>query len=192
MDDGLSYWDNPNASSSAYRTESFSFDGPGVLTVTVPYTMSISGGERYNYYDSTSASINASASFYGYEDGGDFSSHSNASFHLSSFYDSAEQSQSGNLVFGIFAAGPGDGTLRIGMNTSAGGFVSGIPEPETYAMLLAGLGLMGALSAAGAGTEAHKLSGKGTAPCAQDTSRHARLPMAFFGHGHFSVYSLLT
>lgn len=145
MDDGLSYWDNPYASSSGYRTESFSFDGPGVLTVTVPYTMSISGGERYNYYDSTSASINASASFYGYQDSGYFDSHSNASFHLSSFYDSSEQSQSGNLVFGIFAAGPGDGTLRIGMNTSAGGFVSGIPEPETYPMLLAGLGLMGAV-----------------------------------------------
>lgn len=145
LDDGLYYWDTPGASSSGYRTESFSFDGPGVLTVTVPYTMSISGGDTYNYYDSTSASINARASFYGYENGGDFNSHSSASFHLNSFYDSSEQSQSGNLVFGIFAAGPGDGTLRIGMNTSAGGFVSGIPEPETYAMLLAGLGLMGAV-----------------------------------------------
>lgn len=145
MDDGLSYWDNPSASSSGYRTESFSFDGPGVLTVTVPYTMSISGGDRYNYYDTTSASVNASASFHGYQNNGSFDSYSNASFQLSSYYNASEQSQSGNLVFGIFAAGPGDGTLRISMNTSAGGFVNTIPEPETYAMLLAGLGLMGAI-----------------------------------------------
>jgi hypothetical protein len=143
--DGSYYWNNPGASSSGNRSESFSFDGPGVLTVTVPYTLSISGGDPYNYYDSVSASVNANASFYGYGDNGSFNSYSNASFALSSYYDSSPQSQSGNLVFGIFAAGPGSGTLSIDLGASTGGFVSSIPEPQSYAMLLAGLGLMGAV-----------------------------------------------
>lgn len=145
-DDSYDYWNNPDASSSGNRSESFSFDGPGVLTVTVPYTLSISGGDRYNYYDSVSASVNANANFYGYGDNGSFNSRSNASFHLNSYYyDSSPQSQSGNLVFGIFAAGPGSGTLSIGLNASTGGFASSVPEPQSYAMLLAGLGLMGAV-----------------------------------------------
>jgi hypothetical protein len=143
--DGSYYWNNPGASSSGNRSESFSFDGPGVLTVTVPYTLSISGGDPYNYYDSVSASVNANASFYGYGDNGSFNSYSNASFALNSYYDPSLQSQSGNLVFGIFAAGPGSGTLSIDLGASTGGFVSSIPEPQSYAMLLAGLALMGAV-----------------------------------------------
>ena len=140
------YWNNPGASSSGSRSESFSFDGPGVLTVTVPYTLSISGGDPYNYYDSVSASVNANASFYGYGDNGSFNSQSNASFHLSSYYyDATPQSQSGTLVFGIFAAGPGSGTLSFNLDASTVGFASSIPEPQSYAMLLAGLGLMGAV-----------------------------------------------
>ncbi|SDA20964.1 PEP-CTERM protein-sorting domain-containing protein [Nitrosospira sp. Nsp18] len=140
------YWNNPGASSSGNRSESFSFDGPGVLTVTVPYTLNISGGDPYNYYDSVSASVNANASFYGYGDNGSFNSDSHASFALSSYYDSSPQSRSGNLVFGIFAAGPGSGTLSIDLGASTSGFVSSIPEPQSYAMLLAGLGLMGAVA----------------------------------------------
>lgn len=144
-DGSYDYWNNPGASSSGNRSESFSFDGPGVLTVTVPYTLSISGGDPYNYYDSVSASVNANANFYGYGDNGSFNSDSHASFALSSYYDSSPQSQSGNLVFGIFAAGPGSGTLSIDLGASTSGFVSSIPEPQSYAMLLAGLGLMGAV-----------------------------------------------
>ncbi len=140
-----SYWNTSGASSSGNRTENFSFDGPGVLTVTVPYTLNITGGDPYNYYDSTSASINGHAYFYGYEGNGNFDSQSNASFSLNSYYyGQSPQSQSGNLVFGIFASGPGSGSLGINFSASAGG-VSMVPEPESYAMLLAGLGLMGAV-----------------------------------------------
>ncbi|SOD41492.1 PEP-CTERM sorting domain-containing protein [Nitrosovibrio sp. Nv4] len=141
-DNEYSYWDNSSASSSGSRGEYFSFDGPGVLTVTVPYTLSLTGGDTFDYWDSTSASINASANFYGYENNGSFNSYSNASFDLSSYYGESPQSQSGNLVFGIFAAGPGSGSLNFDIHASARG-VGMIPEPESYAMLLAGLGLMG-------------------------------------------------
>jgi hypothetical protein len=140
------YWNTPGASSSGNRTENFSFDGPGVLTVTVPYTLNIAGGDPYNYWDSVAASINGHAYFYGYEGNGNFDSQSNASFSLHSYYyDHTPQSQSGNLVFGIFASGPGSGSLGIDFSASTGGSASMVPEPESYAMLLAGLGLMGAV-----------------------------------------------
>ncbi|PTQ79185.1 putative secreted protein with PEP-CTERM sorting signal [Nitrosospira multiformis] len=141
-EDSSYYWDTPSASASGYRTENFTFDGPGVLTVTIPYTLNITGGEQYNYYDSTSASVSASANFYGYEDNGSFNSYSNASFSLNSYYGESPDSKSGNLVFGIFAAGPGSGSISFNMNAAMGS-PSMIPEPESYAMLLAGLGLIG-------------------------------------------------
>jgi hypothetical protein len=148
MDDdnnGYPYWDNPGASSSGNRSESFSFDGPGVLTVTVPYTLNITGGETFDYWDSNSASINASAYFSGSDENGYFNSNSSASFALSSYYGNSPDSQSGNLVFGIFAAGPGNGSLNFNINAAVGS-AGVIPEPESYAMLLAGLGLIGAIA----------------------------------------------
>jgi len=136
------YWDTPSASASGYRTEHFTFDGPGVLTVTIPYTLNITGGEQYNYYGSSSASVSASADFYGYEGNGSFNSYSNASFSLDSYYGESPDSKSGNLVFGIFAAGPGSGSISFNMDASVSS-PGMIPEPESYAMLLAGLGLIG-------------------------------------------------
>lgn len=144
-DDGDPYWNNPGASSSANRSENFSFDGPGVLTVTVPYTMNITRGETFDYWDSTSASVNASAYFNGSDENGYFNSSSSASFALSSYYGNSPDSQSGNLVFGIFAAGPGSGSLNFNINAGVGS-AGMIPEPESYAMLLAGLGLIGGIA----------------------------------------------
>ncbi|WON72498.1 PEP-CTERM sorting domain-containing protein [Nitrosospira sp. Is2] len=54
-------------------------------------------------------------------------------------------SRAGNLVFGIVASDAGTGSLSVGFNASAHGAVVAVPEPESYAMLLAGLGLMGAV-----------------------------------------------
>ncbi|SEA22575.1 PEP-CTERM sorting domain-containing protein [Nitrosospira multiformis] len=149
------YWDTPSASASGYRTERFTFDGPGVLTVTIPYTLDITGGEQYNYYGSSSASVSASANFYGHEDNGSSNSYSNASFSLGSYYGESPDSKSGNLVFGIFAAGPGSGSLSFNTSASLGSPSSMIPEPESYALMLAGLGLMSMIvrrRSAGSGT----------------------------------------
>jgi hypothetical protein len=144
-DNGYPYWDNPSAASSGSRSENFSFDGPGVLTVTVPYTLNITGGETFDYWDSTSASVYASAYFSGSDENGYFNSNSSASFSLSSYYSDSPDSQSGNLVFGIFAAGPGSGSLNFNIQAGVGS-VGVIPEPESYAMLLAGLGLIGGIA----------------------------------------------
>ena len=143
-DNGYPYWDNSSASSSGTRSENFSFDGPGVLTVTIPYTLNITGGETFDYWDSNSASVYASAYFNGSDENGYFDSSSSASFSVSSYYGDSPDSQSGNLVFGIFAAGPGSGSLNFNINASTGdSYIPPIPEPESYAMLIAGLGLIG-------------------------------------------------
>ncbi len=135
-------WQSVQASSTGSRAESFSFDGPGVLSVSVPYTISIAGGEPFDFLNSTSASVSGSASFSGGENG-NLNSSSSASFSLDSIYGLSPQTQSGDLVFGIFAGGPGTGSLEFNLNLSAQAPVSSVPEPESYAMLLAGLGLMG-------------------------------------------------
>jgi hypothetical protein len=133
-----------NANSSGNRSLDFSFDGPGVLTVTVPYTLTLTGDTRNCYYCyGDYASVSAYADFYSYTDNGSADSHSNASFSLyNDYWHSSPESQSGTLVFGIFASGAGTGSLAFNFDLSTQS-ISPIPEPESYAMLLAGLGLMG-------------------------------------------------
>ncbi|MEP6880104.1 MAG: PEP-CTERM sorting domain-containing protein [Nitrosospira sp.] len=136
-----------SSTSSGNRTVNFSVDGPGVLTVTVPYTISLTGDTSgcYYCYNYDHASVNGNADFYSYANHGSSSSNSNASFSLNNYYwDHSPQSQSGTLVFGIFASGAGNGSLQVNFDLSAQG-ASMVPEPESYAMLLAGLGLMGAV-----------------------------------------------
>lgn len=79
---------NGSASSSGDRTVNFSVDGPGVLTVTVPYTISLTGeaSDCYYCYNYDYASVSGSASFYSSADHGSSSSHSNASFSLDNYY----------------------------------------------------------------------------------------------------------
>ena len=136
--------ENGSTSASGNRTVNFSFDGPGVLTVTVPYSITLTGDSSCYYcYNYDHASVSGHASFNSYADNGSSSSHSNASFSLeNSYWHSSPESQSGTLVFGIFASGAGHGSLGVNFDLSAQG-VSPVPEPESYAMLLAGLGLMG-------------------------------------------------
>lgn len=141
--------ENGSTSSSGDRTVNFSFDGPGVLTVTVPYTISLtgdpSGSGCYYCYNYDRASVSGHASFNSHAGNGNSSSYSDASFSLNNnYWDSSPESQSGTLVFGIFASGAGNGSLGVNFDLSARAQnINPIPEPESYAMLLAGLGLMG-------------------------------------------------
>jgi hypothetical protein len=141
---------NSGASASGSRTEHFSFSGPGMLTVTVPYTISLTADPSscyYCYYNYDQASVGGNANFSSYVDNGNGYSNSSVSYSLSNNYGhAAPQSQSGMLVFGIVASGAGQGSLGADFNLSAHRVVSSVPEPESYAMLLAGLGLLGAVA----------------------------------------------
>jgi hypothetical protein len=123
------------ALSAGSRTAAFSLDGPGVLTVSVPYTISIAGGQPFNFFDAISASVSGNGSFNG-------SVNDPVFFSLSSFEGPSPQTQSGNLVFDIAAEGAGTGTLEVRFNLSSQAPVIPIPEPESYAMLLGGLALI--------------------------------------------------
>jgi hypothetical protein len=141
---------NTGASASGSRTEHFSFSGPGMLTVTVPYTISLTADPSncyYCYYNYDQASVGVNANFSSYVDNGSGYSNSGVSHSLNNNYygHSGPQSQSGMLVFGIVASGAGEGSLGANFNLSAHR-VSAVPEPESYAMLLAGLGLLGAVA----------------------------------------------
>ncbi|PTR13631.1 putative secreted protein with PEP-CTERM sorting signal [Nitrosospira sp. Nsp2] len=131
-------------SSSGTRSVGFSFDGPGMLTFSVPYTISLTGITSVCCYSDT-AFVNGSANFYSSTNGGSSNSSSSASFSIDSYGDLSSTSRAGNLVFGIVASDAGTGSLSVGFNASAHGAVVAVPEPESYAMLLAGLGLMGAV-----------------------------------------------
>lgn len=128
------------------RSEDFSLDGPGVLTASIPYTISIMGGQPFNFFDAAAASVSGNASFSSSANNGSASSTSSVSFGLSSFEIPSPQSQSGNLVFGIVASGPGAGSFDIGFNLSTQAPLNPIPEPGSYVLLLAGLGLIGAIA----------------------------------------------
>jgi PEP-CTERM motif len=131
------------ANSSGNRTVDFTFDGPGVLTVSVPYTMTLTGTDGFCCpFDS--ASVSGNASFSNFTNGGNSSSNSSVAFSLGTFGDTSATLREGNLVFGIVASDAGTGSLGIGFGLSTSG-VAVVPEPESYAMLLAGLGLLGAI-----------------------------------------------
>lgn len=134
-------------SSSGYRALDFAVDGPGVLTVTVPYTLSLTGeaSDCYYCYNFDHASVSGNASFYSYTGSAEANSSSSTSFFLTDdYWNPSAASQSGTLVFGIFTSGPGNGSIRAGFDLSTQG-VSVVPEPGSYAMLLAGLGIVGAI-----------------------------------------------
>jgi hypothetical protein len=137
-----------SSNSSGNRTENFSFSGTGILTITVPYTISLADttSSCYYCYNGDHASVSGSASFYSSSNNGSSSSNSDVLYSLNNYFDTSPQSQSGTLVFGIFANGPGNGSLSLNFDAGINSyFVGSIPEPESYAMLLAGLGLMGAV-----------------------------------------------
>jgi hypothetical protein len=137
------------SNSSGNRTLNFSFDGPGVLTVTVPYSLTLTGDKPSCYYCGYGdhATVSGHADFYSNSNDGNADSHTNASFSLyNDYWHSSPDSQSGTLVFGIFASGAGSGHLALNFDLSTQSSISPIPEPESYAMLLAGLGLMGMMA----------------------------------------------
>lgn len=127
------------ALSQGSRSADFSLDGPGVLTVSVPYTLSIAGGRPFSFFDAISTSVSGKSSF-------NDSINNDVVFSLTSFEEgSSPGTQSGNLLIDIVAGTAGTGTFELGFTLSSQAPVIPIPEPESYAMLLAGLGLISAI-----------------------------------------------
>jgi hypothetical protein len=121
---------------SILRHVDFTIDGPGTIAISVPYMLSISGsGCFHDCYPYQRAEISAFTSFAFGSVGGN----ANRQEHFIALHN--DGSQSGNLIFSINAGRAGHGYISLAINA-----VSAVPETETYAMLLAGLGLVGCMA----------------------------------------------
>jgi hypothetical protein len=116
-----------------FRRVDYTIDGTGTIAISVPYMLSISGsGCFHDCYSYQHAEIFAFTGFAFASPSADL----NVRQHFVALHN--DGSKSGNLTFSINAGHAGHGYISLAINA-----VSAVPEPEAYAMLLAGLGLLG-------------------------------------------------
>jgi hypothetical protein len=139
---------NSNASASGSLHSAFSLSGAGVMVISVPYTIKVTGdqGSYWENYSHASMSIDG---YYSASDG----SYSGSGHAAKSFYSFSEGDQVYSGIFTLSVAnsngllttsGYFDSSLSAFANANP--YVLGVPEPETYAMMLAGLGLVGTMA----------------------------------------------
>lgn len=137
-----------NASSSGSAYSSFSLSGAGVMVINVPYSIAVTG-DKYNRDDYSRAAMNIYA-YFSASDG----SYSGSQSANKSFYSYSTGTTSYSGVFTLAVANSSSllttsGSLSSSLSTysraSDYNYVPGVPEPETYAMMLAGLGLIGTM-----------------------------------------------
>jgi hypothetical protein len=130
--------DYTSGAATGSRQIDFSLDGPGTIIMTVPYSLSmnvLNCGTGVSC-DENHAKIDAFANFHDIENVA-ISSFTSSIVIAHKPLENEELSRSGNLALFIAADGAGSGSLSINFDIA-----SAVPEPESYAMLLAGLGLV--------------------------------------------------
>lgn len=113
--------------------------GNGVVVFSIPYSVAVSAHEN-----GASASSQVYASLYGY-DGAGRSVGSSNSVNQWAGTGSTEHSDSGMLTLAHYFGG-GTGTFSLSGGNYVSASVPAVPEPESYAMFLAGLGIIGAVA----------------------------------------------
>lgn len=134
-----------SSGASASFSASFKLSGAGVMVVSVPYLLSVTGGGVYNWNNYSYANANINSSFRASD--GSFSGSESANKSFRSYYD-GNKTYSGIYTFSV--ANPNDliftsGSLSASLSSNAYTSVAAVPEPETYAMMLAGLGMIGSV-----------------------------------------------
>ena len=144
---GSSGYASTGASATQYST--FSLSGAGVMVINVPYTITVTG-DLYNYWDYSSANLSISSNYSASDSSSSGSARANKSFYS---YSTGDKSYSG--VFTVAVANASDlittsgslnSSLSVYANADSYTYVPGVPEPETYAMMLAGLFLIGSVA----------------------------------------------
>jgi hypothetical protein len=137
-----------SAGASGSLHSAFSLSGAGVMVISVPYTIKVTG-DLYDYYSDRSFASMSINGYYSASDGS-YSGSGNANKNFDSYW-SGNQSYSGVFTLAVAnsdslltTSGYLDSSLSA--NASANSYVPGVPEPETYAMMLAGLGLVGTMA----------------------------------------------
>lgn len=134
---------------------SFTTSGSMAVYITANYSIFADPGDGSTYGEAYS-SVTLSSNFSNSRSGGNttsYDTHSENTDNVSStadyYYNHGVDSDSGLLSAGIVTAGTGIGYIGWSAGSYAGQYMLSlyvpvpIPEPETYAMLLAGLGLLG-------------------------------------------------
>jgi len=149
--DPVNRYTQNSGTTSGSTHASFKLSGAGVLIITVPYSLDVTGLKSVDYYTKGRAGVNLSATYSASD--GSYSGSDYASKYFDSYYN-GDQSFSGLFVMSL--ANPGGSVTTSGvLNTSLyanayaaanPGVVPGVPEPETYAMMLVGLALIGGVT----------------------------------------------
>jgi hypothetical protein len=156
---GSSYVYN-DAQASGSLHSAFSLSGAGVMVISVPYTLKVTG-DRYAWDHNSSATMRING-HYSASDGSYSGSesaykriNSNSSaddpfysgiFTLAVANSNSLLSTSGYLDASLWANAWAESSTYVPGVPESYTYVSGVPEPETYAMMLAGLGLVGAMA----------------------------------------------
>jgi len=137
-------WSGNNANASASTHTSFSLSGAGVMVVTVPYSIKVVG-DQSNYSEYSLGTVNIDGHYSASD--GSFSGNENA---YKSFYSYSNGDKAYSGLFTMTVANPSgavttSGELGTSLSVESRAYVSGVPEPGSYAMMLAGLAMLGSI-----------------------------------------------
>jgi len=134
-----------SSSGSANDRLGFTTSGVVAIYITADYSIFADSGDGLSYayaYDTLSLNFSSKGS----DHISNFASTFSLDRVLSSggfYYNDGIVSDSGVLSTGIVTSGHGSGYIDRQVSAGAYQYAFSVPEPETYAMLLAGLGLLG-------------------------------------------------
>ncbi|MEQ1600903.1 MAG: PEP-CTERM sorting domain-containing protein [Methylophilaceae bacterium] len=144
--DSYSWYSTNNASANANNAGNFSLTGYGIALISVSWNASVTGATS-DLYDYSNANVSISGS---YNDGLYSNGSANSGVNLQSYWGAT--SVNGLFTLAVTNAGSGLTTGYLNANVSTNSTspfsvaITPVPEPDVYAMLLAGLGLIGFMS----------------------------------------------
>jgi len=134
-----------NATAMGQQSQEFSLSAPGSVTFTIGYSLVANGLTSNTNENFALAALDFSFGNYGNESGGT----QNFTI-LSSDVASGQNAQSGTLSFTVdFGAADETGYYNLRGNAlsyASASITAAVPEPETYALMLAGMAVVGAIA----------------------------------------------
>lgn len=127
---------------NAYNRGGFALAGHGIAIITLDWSVTVSSTPHdASEYSSAGAYIRGDFTDTHFNYG---SAQSGTLLH--SYEGGGEFSESGTFIMAVISTGGVNGNIYAEVNAFAQSPVVAVPEPETYAMLLVGLGLLGVVA----------------------------------------------
>lgn len=127
-------------SGHAYNSGGFTVTGQGLVMITLAWTLSVQGAQ-FDYDDYATAYVWIQGSF----SDGLFNSGTAQSSYFDQSFVNGDATHHGTFAMSMYSNGidPINGSLSASAGVGAYAVSQPVPEPETYALMLAGLGLVG-------------------------------------------------